>query len=256
MDNKNIVITGAHGLIGSILSKNLIDSYNLSLLAKSSCDLTVYEDVLKNVPSSTDTIIHLAWKDAPLYEKGILDSDNIHMTLNVLEVAVQKKVRRVILASSVHANEYRASFLNSESFRRSQATENSGHIKRLTRSLPTDVVGWPSDSEGRDDRREVSEICDVVSQDWPTSIYGATKLYFEALGRYYAAYKGLEVVVLRLGGVNNENSPFAKDEVDYDKIFLSHEDVVAIVKKYIDMEVIPHKYESAYAISNHLPPQN
>lgn len=215
---KTIVITGSSGVIGTILVKHLATNYSLVLIDKNTCDLRSFTSSKQVIPQNTDLLIHLAWKDAPMYKNGTFDADNILMTLNMLEIAKQKNVKRVILASSVHANEYRTNFIKSMPIFR-------------------DLGGNPPEPKN------------VASESSPTSIYGATKLYFEALGRYYATHHNLEVIALRLGGVNKDNSPYAKDEPDYDKIFLSHKDLIRTIKHYIDKKNIQNNYECVYALS-------
>ncbi len=41
----------------------------------------------------------------------------------------------------------------------------------------------------------------------PANLYGATKAFGEAMGRYYADQRGLSVLCLRLGAVLEENDP-------------------------------------------------
>lgn len=224
---KTIVITGSSGVIGTILVKHLATNYSLVLIDKNTCDLRNVISSKQAIPQNTDVLIHLAWKDAPMYKNGTFDADNILMTLNMLEIAKQKNIKRVILASSVHANEYRTNFIKSMPIFRDLGDP----------SVSMRMEGNPPEPKN------------VASESSPTSIYGATKLYFEALGRYYATHHNLEVIALRLGGVNKDNSPYAKDESDYDKIFLSHKDLIRTIKHYIDKKNIQNNYECVYALS-------
>jgi nucleoside-diphosphate-sugar epimerase len=68
-DMKKVVITGAAGIIGTVLRKGLKDFYNLTLLDKVSPekgiikidlvkDLSQFEKILKG----KDIILHLAWE--------------------------------------------------------------------------------------------------------------------------------------------------------------------------------------------------
>ena len=101
---KRIVITGADGVIGSVLVANLRNDFDLIPLSHRECDLTKFEEVVSTISNNTDVIIHLAWDKKPIYEAGKLNADNILMALNVFEAAVKRKVKRVILASSIHAD--------------------------------------------------------------------------------------------------------------------------------------------------------
>ena len=225
---KKVVITGGSGLIGSILTKKLKDEFEIISLSRQQCDLANFDKTANIIKNDTDVIIHLAWKTGDLYASGHYDTDNVLMTLNVLEVAAQKKIPRVILASSVHTNEYRQSY-------RKQI------FNKLTNASLIPPLRWRGTS--------FVTSSNITHIDWPTSIYGATKLYFEALGRYYSQYHGLEVVAVRIGGVNPENSPAAYNKPDYKKIFLSHEDLVRIFRDLINKPKIANNYECLYAIS-------
>ena len=175
----------------------------------------------------------------PAFPIGKFDNDNILMTLNVLETAVHKHVHRVILASSVHTNEYRSTYLLTDK------KQNKAYKTKLRKKLTWPSLIPPLRWIGTNFVKSIPS--DLF--DWPTSIYGATKIYLEALGRYYAKYRGLEIVALRLGGVNHENSPTARDEVDYDKVFLSHEDLIQKFKEIIIKNRIENNYQMIYAIS-------
>lgn len=203
---KDVVITGASGVVGSVLVKGLDSDFRVTPLTKKDCDTRNIELVRSAVKDNTDVIIHLAWKSGDIYKDGDFDQDNVLMALNILEIAAEKRIPRVILASSVHANEY-----------------------RRPRVIPAKAAG-PRGAEIYID----SPFQGNDKEDWPTSIYGATKIYIEALGKYYAKYKGLDVVVTRLGGVNNQDSPTAKQEVDYEKIFLSHADLIRTFNNLIN----------------------
>lgn len=93
---KRVVITGANGRIGSILKEGLI-SYELTCLDFPDVDVRDYEKLLKIFPGH-DAVVHLAWNQ----DKTSLD--NRIMILNVYKAAMESKVPRVVMASSVHAD--------------------------------------------------------------------------------------------------------------------------------------------------------
>src|SRR3989344_623450 len=242
---KRIVITGADGVIGSVLVANLRNDFDLIPLYHRECDLTKFEEVVSTISNNTDVIIHLAWDKKPIYEAGKLNADNILMALNVFEAAVKRKVKRVILASSIHAD--------LSLFQVGGRARGAPSSAQLRRSIPVFSAKFTPrvnpiyaskrvSSHDTDKRALDGAVRGQDPPEIPTSIYGATKIYFEALGRYYATYHHLEVVAIRFGGVNRENSPAAKKEPNYDKIFLSHQDLIKIVRKYIDYEKISNNY--------------
>ncbi|MFA6082183.1 MAG: NAD(P)-dependent oxidoreductase [Patescibacteria group bacterium] len=201
--SKNIVITGATGVVGSVLVDGLANFHDVTPLTRLQCDMTNLELLSQCVPKDTDCLVHLAWKDSDIYSEGQFDPDNIVMALNVLEVAVRYNIKHVVLASSVHVREYR------------------GH-------------------EG---------VISASDHTMPTSLYGATKVYLEELGKYYARYHNLQVTAVRLGGVNRDDSPVGKDEQDYNRIYLSHIDLITAFNDIVNEPNVPASFSMFYLVS-------
>lgn len=121
------------------------------------------------------------------------------------KAAVEARVRRVVMASSVHADRF------------------------------TD--------------RQVDGLLSPYSLPLPDSPYGAGKVMMEALGRYYADAKDLEVVCVRFGGVNPAN--VAPDNPDSERqVWLSHRDCTSLVAACLKAVRIPNNFELLYAVSN------
>lgn len=102
---KKIVITGANGLIGTILREGL-KNFDITPMDLPDNDVRNYKNVLKVFPGH-DAIVHLAWNtktDCVLSKK--LDFDNSLMFDNVYRGALETGVKRVIIASSVHADSF------------------------------------------------------------------------------------------------------------------------------------------------------
>ena len=157
-----IVITGAAGRLGSVLSDGLqrpdrdIVRSDLTALPAGRgeahrVDLTSYEDVTGLV-AGADAIVHLAGipDEAPF---GDLMAANIWATRNVFEAARQAKVRHVVYASSAH------------------------------------VVGMyrPGEELG------------PATPPAPDSMYAVTKLFGENVAQLYAQKHGLAATCLRIG---------------------------------------------------------
>jgi len=85
---------------------------------------------------------------------------------------------------------------------------------------------------------------------WPDTPYGASKIYIENLGKYYARSHGLEVICIRLGGVNPQNKILYQEDPNYDKVLLHKEDLIELIKKCIECKKVPNNYSVFYAISN------
>ena len=106
---KRVLITGANGIIGRILSKRL-EEYELTLIDFFEVDVRRYNRLerLINRLGSYDAIIHLAWNtktENHLSEKA--DPDNLLMAENVYQIALVKDIPRVVMASSIHADDFR-----------------------------------------------------------------------------------------------------------------------------------------------------
>ena len=105
----HVAITGSGGTIGTVLQQGL-HGYQLTPLHHTDVDARNYTDLVKAF-AGKDTVIHLAhnpnketiresaWTD-------LYDPDNSKMTYNVYKAALETKVKRVIMASSVHADNY------------------------------------------------------------------------------------------------------------------------------------------------------
>jgi uronate dehydrogenase len=200
-----ILITGSGGTIGTVLKKGLDSAHEITDFDLPDNNILDFPQLLHSV-SGHDTVIHLAWAvkhDNWLTER--FDPDNLTGAFNVLEAAQQSGVKKVIIASSVHAD----NFITNE-------------IEGLLHpySLPT-----------------------------PDSPYGAAKCMIEALGRYYASAKNLEVVCIRFGGVNKDNIPPEHPKSER-QVWLSHEDCVSLVSACINAESLANKYAIVYGVGD------
>jgi uronate dehydrogenase len=101
-----IVVTGASGVIGTVLSKALAD-HELVPLDLPRGDVRRID--LGRAFEGAETIVHLAWNSrSESSGSGSIDPDNTLMCLRVYDAAVAAGgTRRVIMASSVHADRYR-----------------------------------------------------------------------------------------------------------------------------------------------------
>lgn len=169
-------------------------------------DIAVDYEKFKSFLRKGDTIIHLAWDTFEDYPNENIAPQNKAMAENVYRAAVEKKVSRIVIASSVHANNYSA--------------------------VPT------------------GEYITSQSESHPDTPYGATKTYIEYLGRYFSRKYGLEVICLRLGGVNEVNEIRFNEDPLYDKVLLYKEDFVELVRMCIEVKKVPNNFAVFYAVSN------
>ena len=206
-DKRKILITGGAGLIGSLLIENLGDKYEFSSL-----DLKPNENVRSTVASvddfdaiapafkGMDTVIHLAANPSPngSWESNL--KNNFIATYNVFELAKRNGVKRVIFASSNHA-------------------EGGNYL----------VPPWKHVNEGDYHllKQDGYELVTEKNQIRPDGYYGVAKAYGEALGSYYNDYHGVNSFHLRIGWVIRDNDPTVNPHGL--TLWLSHRDLVQIM---------------------------
>lgn len=128
-----ILVTGANGFLGSWLTKTLLEQgHDVSVLIRDKKEFPQFEsrglipfhgdvtniESLKPAVQGQDQIYHLAGLIAYSRDQyDLMNHVNVHGTENVLQVAAEKKVKRVQLASSVVAvgGSFKPDVLNEES---------------------------------------------------------------------------------------------------------------------------------------------
>ena len=207
MTGKKMLITGASGLIGGLVVKGLRDKYEFSGLNRRrvegipclQADISDLEAILPAF-KGIDTVLHLSayTEDANEWE-GTLRV-NIVGSYNVYEAARRNGVKRVVLASTGDT-----------------------------------MTGYEEDSPygqlaaGKYD--EVPEKWTMVDYTWlfrPKSLYGASKVFCEALGRHYSDAYNMSVLCIRLGAVLDVDQPIMRRHYPG---WLSQGDCVQMVDK-------------------------
>ncbi|HZJ18529.1 MAG TPA: NAD(P)-dependent oxidoreductase [Patescibacteria group bacterium] len=103
---KKIAITGAKGVIGSVMTEGLNDIYKITPLNLPDTDVKDYQKLLNIFPGHS-AIIHLAWATKiDNSRSGDMYPENVEMFHNVFKAALESGVPRVIMASSVHADAF------------------------------------------------------------------------------------------------------------------------------------------------------
>ena len=142
---------------------------------------------------------------------------NVLGTYNVYEAARLAGVKRVVFASSGMA------------------------IRGFQRVPPYSDI-----HAGRYDRVPADFPMITHEQVWPRAIYGAAKVWGEALGRHFADDYGISIICVRIGRVNRENRP---QSVIDNAIYLSHRDISQMLRRCIDAPG-SLKYDIFFAVSN------
>ncbi len=212
------------GLIGGILQRHLEDigGYELMALNRRAVDgvETVQADMtdldaIKPAFAGQEVVVHLA---AELGQPGwVTQQNNMVGTYNVFEAARQAGVQRVVFGSS--------------------GATVMGYEKRA----PYEAVIRGRYKDVPDDFQKVTH-----EMAMPAGIYGAYKLFGEALGRHFSDDYGISVLCVRIGRVNQENRPTDLGEMSR---YVSHRDIAQILRLCIDAHPLL-QYDVFYALSN------
>jgi uronate dehydrogenase len=222
---KNILITGMSGLIGGLLKKKLeeVGGYKLTALNRTLVDgVNNFQADINNIenikPAFKDqhTVVHLsAYLENDEWEGNL--KTNIIGTYNVFEAAKLTGVKRIIFASSGNA------------------------IRGFS-----DIEPYKSIAEGR--YNDVPSNFKKITHEQirPQKIYGAAKVWGEALARHYSDTYDISIICVRIGAVRPENKPANKHEYS---TYLSHNDVSEALYKSIEAPS-DLKYDVIFALSN------
>jgi nucleoside-diphosphate-sugar epimerase len=209
--NKKVLITGAAGLVGSVLRDGLADSYDLSgvdikAIDGFDCHVADTTDLAAIQPAfeGIDTVIDLASIPSQHSPWDVVHRNNLTSTYNSLEAARVASAKRVIFASSNHAT---GNYENDLPYSAIVAGEYEGMdpdaIPYITTTMP-------------------------IRPDGP---YGIGKAFGEAAGRYHSDVFGLSVLCMRIGTLNREGRPTAPRQF---ATLLSHGDLVRLASACID----------------------
>lgn len=219
MKYPKLLITGAKGLIGRILTNSLLDSvdvYGLDIVGEQNerhyiVDISNYEaleDVFKKI-GYIEYVIHLAAVTKMGAEWESVLNNNIIGTRNLYECASRRGIKRVIFASSNH------------------------------------VTGGYESIPPRLHKEQNPRIISIQDQIRPDGDYGSSKAFGEVIARQYFELHGIESICLRIGSVLASDDPTQSER--FMKTWLSHRDLIQLVKRSILSEV---KFGIYYGVSN------
>jgi nucleoside-diphosphate-sugar epimerase len=223
---KKVLITGMSGLIGGILRRHLdtVGGYELTALNRrpvegvrtvqaSIADL----DAIRPAFEGQDVVVNLAAHVASEPMEDVVQG-NLVGTWNVYEAARLAGVKRVVFASS------------------------GDTIRGVDNDPPYNNI-LKGDYEAAS-RWEWPKVTKELVR--PGTIYGASKVWGEALGRVYSADHGLSILCVRIGHCPEENRPIGSRAF---AAWLSHRDVADMLQRCIDA---PDNllYDIFFAVSN------
>ena len=230
----HVLVTGAEGVIGSVVRARLADRFDLTSLTRAPAAFPSHVADIADIGAirpafeGVAAVVHLAATphvSAPWQE--VLHS-NIVGTRNVFEAAREAGVERVVFASS-------------------------NHVVGMA-----EIDGAPA-IYAPDDARVIDERADVR----PDSDYGVSKAFGEAHGRMYADRFGMRVICLRIGSVLADDDPagptplagagwmpWLTDEDRRARIratWLSHRDCAELIRCSLEADV---RFAIAYGVSD------
>ncbi len=218
MNHPKILTTGSKGLIGRIVTMSLVDSfdiYGLDIVGEQTgqhyqVDISNYEALHHafSAIGGIEYVVHLAADRKPDAQWESVLKNNIIGTRNVYECGQNHGVKKIIFASSTY-------------------------VTRGYRGLPP--------TSHREKHPGIVFTRDPIA---PDSDYATSKALGEALARQYFERYGLASICLRIGAVPENDDPPVNEELM--KIWLSHRDLIQLVKKSILSSV---KFGTYYAIS-------
>ena len=181
---KRILVTGVSGLIGGLVGRDLARDYDVRALNRrpvegmvtTEADITDF-DAIRPAFTDIDTVVHMAaylGKD----ERQQIDV-NVTGTYNVFKAARGAGVERIVFASSGAVQ---------------SALEKDEPIRAMVEARLQDIP----------EPRPLVTHMDPVR---PGQVYGAVKVFGEALARVWAETHGISVLCIRLGRVRPENRP-------------------------------------------------
>ena len=202
-----VLITGAAGLVGTVLLRGLEGRYDLAgvdrvrrrpanvrrrNLARSGRLAPIFEGAEAVVDLAGLSSDRTGWKD--------VWRNNLPATLNVLEAARQAGVRRYVFASSNHVT---GGYEQESPYSAIVAGKYEGLDPA---AIPLVGPGWPVRPDGA---------------------YALGKVLGEAAARWYSDAFGLSAICLRIGTVNAEDRP---REPRHFATLLTHADLLRLVE--------------------------
>jgi len=233
---QRVVVTGSDGLIGRLVldAWRGANRYEVIGLARKPGPYTDVQaditdlDALVAAFDGADAVVHLAATSAVGSEWDAVLASNLIGTYNVFEAARRTGVERVVFSSSNHAIG-------------SYETDNAPALYDL--------------NDGR--------VWDHHAEIRPDSLYGVSKVYGEAMARYYVDHHGLKAYCLRIGGTRGKDDPghpdnLWKPEFDHDPeklatrtrmraVWLSERDCIQLIERCLASDL---DWVLCYGISN------
>jgi nucleoside-diphosphate-sugar epimerase len=221
-ERKRVLVTGASGVIGAAVREHLGGRYELHALTHRPAEFPSHVadvadlDAIQPAFAGIDAVVHLAASASVASPWEDVLHNNLIGTYNVFEAARRQGVKAVVFASSNHT-----------------------------------IGGYETDGAPAIYALDDPRVYDHTAELRPDSLYGVSKVYGEAIGRYYHELFGLRVYNLRIGSVRADDDPRSDavregsfwleitPEQKYDRMratWLSRRDCAGLIAACIDAE--------------------
>jgi len=204
-----ILVTGMSGRIGSAVRRRMEGSHEMFALNRrdvpgvptTQADIADL-DAIRPAFVGMDVVVHMAGGFESQGLEQLLRS-NINGAYNIYEASREAGVKRVVYASSGRV------------------------ISNYERDEPYKAIVEGRYEEVPADFPKISHLSPVR----PESIYGCTKLWGEALARYYSEAFDMSCIVIRVGYVNNEDMANSTRRFSH---WSSQRDIAQLVEKCVE----------------------
>jgi nucleoside-diphosphate-sugar epimerase len=228
MARPKILVTGASGLIGGLVLRDLPDRYEFSGLSRHPVAAIPYTvasitdlDAIRPAFAGVDGVLHLGVSvDVDNWDEQM--SVTALGTLNVFRAAQEAGVAKVV-------------FMSSGSTMLGWEWDDRLPYGRLASGEWDGLTEWP--------------LLDTATPARPDSPYAVAKLFGEHVGRYFSDRFGMQVIVIRLGGVLPDDRPGLVRQFPG---FLAQADAVQMIDRCLGAPA-SMRYEIFDAISDNWP---
>ncbi len=212
---RHVLITGAAGRIGSFFASQAHEQYRLRLLIHPSDDAAEIESYGEVVVGDIG--------DLELLKSALQGIDTlVHLAADPSPDATWSSLLPLNIVGTYNA------FV---------AAKAAGCRRVVYASSIHAVSGYPTGVQVRTN--------DPVN---PADLYGVTKCFGEALGRYMAEQEGLSVIAIRIGGFQPPEEVRGEQGLQVINSWVSRRDLAQLIRRSIDVENL--KFAIFHGLSN------
>lgn len=200
---RRVLVTGASGNIGSYFAEHCAQQYDLRLMVreeKEGAELKQYGEVVTGDLADLDALKQLC--------------AGVDTVLHLAASASPSSTWDEILPANIVGT-----------YNMMVAAKAAGCRRLIYASSIHAVSGYPADVQVK--------TSDPVN---PGDLYGASKCFGEALGRYLAEKEGLSVIALRIGAFQPLEVAQDEENIGLLDAFVSQRDLVQLIRKCIETE--------------------